>query len=54
MYGLGSRGATPGGKFGGAFPVGKKKEKKKVSDFYLFLIGLVNTAQRLEIMFSKQ
>lgn len=50
MYGLGSRGATPGGKFGGAFPVGKKK----VSDFYLFLIGLVNTAQCLEIMFSKQ
>lgn len=32
----------------------EKKEKKKVSDFYLFLIGLVSTAQRLEIMFSKQ
>lgn len=32
----------------------KKRKKKKVSDFYLFLIGLVNTAQCLEIMFSKQ
>lgn len=32
----------------------EKKRKKKVSDFYLFLIGLVNTAHCLEIMFSKQ
>lgn len=28
MYGLGSRGGTPGGKLGGAFPVNKTKNEK--------------------------
>lgn len=29
MYGLGSRGGTPGGRFGGAFPVKHKTMKIK-------------------------